>query len=574
MTRRAITQIVEAFFRRWPIYAALFLGCIGVGVVLVSNTTDEYTSQGSVFVDSQSLVANQSGVRETGSFSFLSPAQFTSQELNGLVRTEVFIEAALERAGAELDSDPVLRRSQIDQLRASVSSSANSENLVAVVVTTPDPELSFRVANGVIEEFVRFKIDLDVTESGASERFFADLVDSYEADLNEARAAVESALRGVTDVQQLTADRQLAVERLQEAETLAESRYSAALTNLEASRLATLQTETDVRQRYSVFDPPVVPVEPNGGLIDIIAVVLGFAILGLGMALAGPILSAALNRTVVFAEDVEAQAAGNPVLAILPRVSKREVRLGGITVPDEAGTLSGSAVELGQRTITFVPQDDDGPSSMADEANQRTPAKPTPPGADDTAVRAASSPDASADADAETTAPAPALEAEPKAESKPAPPGPSAPPPPTPTPVAPAPQSAAPPPPPPVATPVAPAPADEDSGMLDSAGLAVVDTGGVDATKTVETSMADLSGSADVPANGAASAPSGAPSPPEVVTMDEVLPDDVQDLLATTELADHVLPTPSAMTGGVRSAPTPPQPDDAAADGREENRRG
>ncbi len=557
MTRRAITQIVEAFFRRWPIYAALFLGCIGVGVVLASNSTDEYTSRGSVFVDSQSLVANQSGVRETGGFSFLSPAQFTSQELSGLVRTEVFIEAALERAGAELDSDPILRRSQIDQLRASVSSSANSENLVAVVVTTPDPELSFRVANGVIEEFVRFKIDLDVTESGASERFFADLVESYEADLDDARSAVESALRGVTDIQQLTADRQLAVERLQEAETLAETRYSAALTNLEASRLATLQTETDVRQRYSVFDPPVIPVEPNGGLIDSIVVVLGFAILGLGLALAGPLLSAALNRTVVFAEDVEAQAAGNPVLAILPRVGKREVRLAGIAVPDEAGTLSGSAVELGQRTITFVPQDDDGPSSMADEANERTPAKPTPPGADDTAARTTSPPEAGPST--------PQAEA----ESKPAPPapGPSAPPPPVATPIAAPAQTPA----PPAPEPVAAEPADE---LIESAGLAVVDTAAsVDPTKTVETSAADLAGAVEAPTGRAAA--EGAPKPPEVVTMDEVLPDDVQGLLATTELGDHVLPNPSsAWPGGVRPAPAPPRPDAPAPGAPEEKHHG
>lgn len=565
MTRRAITQIVEAFFRRWPIYAALFLGCIGIGAVLVSNSTDEYTSQGSVFVDSQSLVANQSGVRETGSFSFLSPAQFTSQELNGLVRTEVFIEAALERAGAELDSDPILRRSQIDQLRASVSSSANSENLVAVVVTTPDPELSFRVASGVIEEFVRFKIDLDVTESGASERFFADLVESYEADLEAARTDVERALRGVTDVQQLTADRQLAVERLQEAEALAEERYTAALTNLEASRLATLQTETDVRQRYSVFDPPVIPVEPNGGLIDSLVVVLGFAILGLGLALAGPILSAALNRTVVFAEDVVSQAAGHPVLAILPRVAKREVRLGGIAVPEDGGTLSGSAVEIGGRTITFMPQDDGGPTSMADEANERMPVRPTPPGADANDVRSSSS-----------TAPA-----QPTAEQSPTPAARE----PEPGTAAPAPQPApvvARPPGPPDAVPVEPVdtprpppiPAVAENEPMESAGLAIVDaakTGEPTGTIDAATATTEISAGAEPAVNGT-NAAEEAPDKPvvEVVTMDEILPDDVNGLLETTELGDHILPgPPSSWPGG--PPPAPARPD---AEARGEERRG
>lgn len=368
MTTMAIRQIVEAFFRRWPIYAAILLACVGLGVAAVASSSDEYTSAGSVFVDSQSLVAAQSGVRETGGFSFMSPAQFTSQELKGLISTEIFMEAALERAGVDLSDDPAARRGQIQRMRASVGSSPNSENLVTVTVTTPNPELSFRVANGVIEEFVRFQIDVDVAESGASEQFFADLVESYEVDLTEARSAVESALSGVSDLEQLRPDRRLEVERLQQAEGLAEDRYSRALANLEASRLATLQTETDVRQSYSVFDPPVAAVEPNGGLIDDIFVVAGFTILGLGLALAAPMLSAALNRTVIFADEIDAEELGLSAVAVLPRVHKNETRLDGIQVPAGDSAVADNAEDLGQRTITFVPATAPGRRARGSEA--------------------------------------------------------------------------------------------------------------------------------------------------------------------------------------------------------------
>lgn len=547
MTRRAITQIVEAFFRRWPVYAALFLGCIGVGVVLASNSTDGYTSSGSVFVDSQSLVADSTGVRETGRYSYLSPAQFTSQELSGLVRTEVFIEAALQRAGAELDADPVLRRSQIDQLRASVSSSANSENLVRIDVTTPDPELSFRVADGVIEEFVQFKIDLDVTESGASERFFADLVDSYEADLTVARSAVEAALRGVADLEQLSPERQLQVERLQADEQLAEDRYTDALANLEASKLATLQTETDVRQRYSVFDPPVIPVEPNSSLLGGIIVILGFAALGAGLALTGPLLSAALNRTIIFPEDLEVHAPGHAVVAIVPRVDKRETRLAGIAIPEGSESMPDSAVELGNRTITFVPESDDAMADMPDptaKANERPPFRPSPPGSDQANKKVTTA--------AATTITAPAKDAKPpKPPTTEVPSGPPAAPPADATPpAAPSPAPAAPGP-PPAASPepavAAPSASAGDADVIESNGVSVVETG------------------ATPPSGHGGSAP---PAPPVAAPADDAMSDEMRGLLETTELGDHVLPNPPPRSGDGFMSP----PEKAGRATGEENR--
>lgn len=378
MSAAAVRRMLDALFRRWPFYLAMVLGFLALGIMNVMASSDEYTSTGSLFVDSQSLVSAQSGVRESGIFTFLSPAQFTSQELSGLISTDVFMEAAVERAGVDLADSPILRADQVSELRAAVGSFAASENLVAVSVTTPDPELSFRMAEGVIAEFIQFQITLDVAESNASEAFFADLVEEYREELVAARAEVEASLRGVSDLEELSPERQLEVQRLQAAESLAEERFLEAAANVEASRLATLQAETDVQQSYSVFDPPTLPGEPNGSVFAQIMLVAIFLAIGLFLALVGPIAAALLNRAVIFPDDLDL-GHGLGVVAVLPKAGRKELNLDGATVSPDWGNDQASAESLGQSTITFLPSDDDNDVAAAIAKQVATVESPRPP---------------------------------------------------------------------------------------------------------------------------------------------------------------------------------------------------
>jgi hypothetical protein len=365
MSIAAIRRMVEAFFRRWPFYLLLFIGSFGFGVYTVSQTVDEYTSTGSIFVDYQSLVTVQSGVQDGGFFSYLTPAQFTSQELNGLVGTDVFMESALELAGVDLATDPTVREGQIKELRNAVTSYAQSESLVTVVVTTSDPELSSRLAKAIADEFVQFQIQIDIAESGASEEFFAELVESYREDLTQAQADVDTALRGVGNLEELTPERQAEIKRLQDSELLAENRFLAAVDDLEASRLATLQSETDVRQSYSVVDPPQAATEPNASLVDDIIVLSIFAVVGLLLALMGPIVSAMLNRSVLFPEDVGPYS---EVLEVIPKVRRKHLKLEGAVPTGHADAGEDDIVTLGQRTITFLPP---STPTVSDEPSRR-----------------------------------------------------------------------------------------------------------------------------------------------------------------------------------------------------------
>ncbi len=354
MNIRTFRRIIEIFFQRWPLYLLLLAAFVGFGLFRVSRAEPAYTSSGTIFVDNQSLVSAQSGVQGGNGFSYLSPAQFTSQELYGLIQTDVFMDSVLERSEVELPSDPTDRAREVGSLRSGMSSFASSQNLVKVFVSSDDPDLSYRLTDSIIAEFVQFQIGLDVAESGASEVFFSDLADTYQADLDAARDEVDNALRGVDNLEELPLARQLQIERLREAESMAEARYQAAVEDIEVSRLAGLQTETDIRQSYSTFDPPQRPSEPDGGVLDGLMLLMLAAAAGLIAALFWPVVSGFTSRTVLFADELENVA----VLGTVPRIRKRQIRLKNL--PIESGVVLGSddgesidLTEQASRTITF-----------------------------------------------------------------------------------------------------------------------------------------------------------------------------------------------------------------------------
>ncbi|MEM9561972.1 MAG: hypothetical protein AAGA93_05110 [Actinomycetota bacterium] len=324
MSLRMLARAVEGFFRRWPIYLALVAAALALGLANATSVDRSYTSSGTMFVDNQSLVTAQSGVQDGNFFSYYSPAQFTSQELAGLLQTEVFIDSVIERAGVELAQDPMVQADQIIELRDALTAGTSSENLVRVSASTPDPDLSFRLASATIDEFVQFKINVDIAESSASEDFFDDLTEVYREQLVDAREEVDAALLGVVDIEDLPPRRQVEIERLQEAELLAEARYRAALDDVEASKLAKLQTDTDVRQGYSIFDPPFIPTNPDSSVRDQITTFALYAVVGVGLALAIPTLLALGSRTVLFTGDLPNEP---PTLAVVPKVSRRLVKV-------------------------------------------------------------------------------------------------------------------------------------------------------------------------------------------------------------------------------------------------------
>ena len=375
MTMRVLRRIVETLFRRLPLYLAIVVAAVMLGALSTTRNDATYTSSATIFVDSNSLVTSQSGVQTSGTFTFLSPARFTSQELAGLLQTDVFLAAVAERTGLDLVEgpglrvdedgnpispdeldvvsgiepapDPVAWAEQAAELRSSMGLNVISENLVSISVSTADPELSYRLAGATIDEFVQFQITIDVAESAASEVFFTDLAAVYQQEVIEAQEEVDATIARLEEeraqaatvgstvvegqsggsrsptAEELTVAQELELDRAKEAEVIAANRFRLVTEDVEVAELAMLQAETDVRQTYSVFDPPQLAGQPDSSLIARLMVLAVAALVGVGLALVVPLLMGYFGRVVLFADDVEEYA---PVIAIIPALKRRSIR--------------------------------------------------------------------------------------------------------------------------------------------------------------------------------------------------------------------------------------------------------
>lgn len=357
MSRSALLRVVESFFRRWPVYLLLLVASVGFGYIRLQGSAAEFVSTGAIFVDNQSLVTTQSGVQAETSYGYLTPAQFTTQELNGLILTDVFMESVAATSDIELATVAADRTLELVGLRQALSTWPSSGNIVQISATTSDAEFSAQLAQAVLDEFIRFQIGIDVAESGASEEFFAELVESYRQDLAEARGEVDAMVRSIDPGEEMSAEQQLQLDRLRDSEAQANARYLEALTDLDVSRLAELQTETDIRQSYTILDIPEPPSAAGGRLFDKLVTLAMFALVGLILAIVTPVAAALLNQTVVFPDDLGPESPVQ-VIATLPKVKKAHLDLRRIPVDRVAGDEPDRSAwaDAGERIADLVPQ--------------------------------------------------------------------------------------------------------------------------------------------------------------------------------------------------------------------------
>lgn len=350
MTKTAALRIAEMLFRRWPFYLLLFVLALAAGFAQLQRSPDLYTSKGSIFVNAESLVVAQSGVRTGNSFGFASPAQYTSNQISGLLSTDLFMGSVADSARIDAPADPEARRDQLQQFRESVAVLPSNNNIAVVLVTTSNPELSAGLAQAIVDEYLAFQVAAVLSESGVSEEYFADLAEDYRQDLTAARDEVDAALRGVEDLTEESLEKQTEVQRLKDIELRAEARYQAALEDFEGSQLAARQTETEILQTYTVLDQPAAAVRPNGRLLSDLIQLAMFGIVGIVLAIAVPVVLALADRTVLFEEDLDGIA---PVIASVPKVRKRSLSLVGAEVVPGDGSRLGPP--MGPRTAPMAP---------------------------------------------------------------------------------------------------------------------------------------------------------------------------------------------------------------------------
>jgi hypothetical protein len=374
MSRGTLVRILEAFFKQWFLFVLPLVLTIFLGINAALDVQDQYTSRGSVLVDTGGLVTSLSDIPDTGLGSFLTPAQFASQEFDGLLQTDFFLTEVLSNAGVDtftllLWADPIAAA------RASIGTRPTSENLMQVSASSPDGELSQRLVASSIEVFIDFKIRREVASSEESERFYSDLAVGYQQAALDARAEVDAFAANFPIVEVMTANQTTQLARLAEAETLAQATYRAAQDDVDDSRLAALQAATAVREGLSLVDPPGIPNVSDNSLLDIVVAFATYVLIGIVLTLVGPVISAMANRGVLFPDDL-AHLRGVAVIGIVPRQARGSLALRHAVVPGAPDELQSTArrstgldlpvpSKIGQATRTDPPRHDEADSRSA-----------------------------------------------------------------------------------------------------------------------------------------------------------------------------------------------------------------
>jgi capsular polysaccharide biosynthesis protein len=113
------------------------------------------------------------------------------------------------------------------------------------------------------------------------------------------------------------ADEQVQIASLTEAVTRADDQLSTARSSLSSAQIANAQTTADVAQRLQVVDNPVKPLAPEPHRKKDALTLLMFIILGALVSSAALVVATLLDRSVRYADEVEAHLEV-PVLAMVP----------------------------------------------------------------------------------------------------------------------------------------------------------------------------------------------------------------------------------------------------------------
>lgn len=335
MSRNVVARVVEAFFRYKTVYVIPLIVAVVFGVYNASQQDQDYTSSAAVFVDRSGFVSTLTGV-DDGVATYLTPAQFASQQLNGLLLTDKFIEDVLDTAAVDVIRG-VPRGAQVVGARGAISSYPTSENLMIVRVTTTEAEAAQALAQATVEEFKQFKIDIDVLESTTSREYFErDRLRAEQAVL-DAQAAlsdyIEEDTIGTTQADEVSVEQEFRLEELRAQVEDAQANLDFIEDSIAAAELLEEQARTNAEQTTLTVDEPSVATEPNSGLTGQIVTIMAFTLLGALIMMVGPFVAATLDRSVVFRDELLGLA-GTGVVAVVPRARGKESRIAGTPVPD------------------------------------------------------------------------------------------------------------------------------------------------------------------------------------------------------------------------------------------------
>lgn len=265
MSRIVILRLIDTYFRhRWLYLIPIVLMIIAAGIYIYDQQS-LYMTSGVIFTERTSLLSSLTAVDQEG-FSWKTPAQDTASEIYDLTRTDAFIRAVIAETDleAEMSRGGSAAEDLISEVRPTIFAWVVGNNQVQVSVIHHDPRIAYQLAQSTINTFILWNINLDRTDTATAEVFFQDLTRGYEADVLTAQEALRTYLE--THPRPEVGDRPdsetFEIENLQANVNFAAARLARASEKAEDARLANVQIESNVRQKYMVVDAPDIVGEP------------------------------------------------------------------------------------------------------------------------------------------------------------------------------------------------------------------------------------------------------------------------------------------------------------------------
>ena len=325
MLRLVLLRLLESYFRhRWlnllPI--VLMLGLAIASIFLQQKPL--YLSEGILYVQRGSLLNSLTSVRND-SFTWLTPAQETAEEINDLMKTDAFMRAVVSKTDLEdeMSGSPVQMAELISGARESVWVRPNGRNQLLIGAAHEKRTLPAQLVNAIVDNYVQWQINKDLTESVVAQSFFQDLTLDYLADLEQARQQFDEYL--IAHPEPERGDRphieRIQIARLEGNVRLAEQRYAKTIESDEVARLAMTQAESLVQQSYFLIDAPKDPFGPEVSLKSLVVNMAIFIIVGVIISGAGIVGGALLDRSLRVPLDVQ-HGLNLPVLASISDVTE------------------------------------------------------------------------------------------------------------------------------------------------------------------------------------------------------------------------------------------------------------
>jgi capsular polysaccharide biosynthesis protein len=319
LTRRALLNVLETFFRKPVLYLLPVFLLTALGVMTAMNSSKEYQSTGVLNASAGSLLNEIT--EQSRSYGFERPSTVTARNINNLLRTSVFLGTVIQLA--ELDDEVDNGFLTTDQIRSAISARASGDTLVAVSATTQVPELSQALASGTLRGFVEYVKSQDIADAQVRYDTYQSLYDANVRRLQEAEQELEDYL--LAHPEDANGERpiteELEVDRLSTAQRRAEDAIQATQTDLTDATLARDVASTVVDRQLRILDEPGMPGAPTSGVRDKVMTVGIFFVLGAALSLAFVVLAAVLDRSVRLPSDISSKF-GLEVLGVVPSATR------------------------------------------------------------------------------------------------------------------------------------------------------------------------------------------------------------------------------------------------------------